>query len=258
MIQNDSLYTSSQQEVFSLDTISESLPRFFVEKGKTQIIENKRIETDSVPLWIDLSLIFWVFVIVFARLSYTFRMRQIITTTINPKQVKYLLREGNLLKQGFPVILLLLYFFTISLFAFIAINQYLPESFYFSVGEGFLILYGVVVLFHLLKFVSIWFLGFMFNTRKVSLRYLLDHYLFHISEGFILFPLLILFVYSDLQLFMYAAIIVLLLLWLYRLQRAIVIGLACANFSPSYLFLYLCTLEVMPFFLIYKLGLQFA
>ncbi|MCD6089923.1 MAG: DUF4271 domain-containing protein [Bacteroidales bacterium] len=257
MIQVDSLNIIAGSEGFSLQKNKDSLSRFFVEKGKVQINEIKRVENELIPLWIHLSLLFWVFIVVFIRQSYAFRMRQIIIATLKPQQVKQLLREGALLRQGFPVILLLLYYFTISLFAFLVLGSQYPKSFYFSFGEGFLLLFVAVFLYHALKYVIIWILGFLFETQDISFRYLLDHYLFHISEGLVLFPLLILFIYSGLPLFLYVALIVLLALWFFRLQRAIVIGLACTKFSPSYLFLYLCTLEVVPFVLLYKLGLQF-
>ena len=258
MIQKDSLNTSLLPEGFSLQKTNDSLHRFFSETGKVEIIEVERESNQAVPLWIHLSFLFWLVIIIFARQSYTLRLRQIFIATLKPKQVKQLQREGNLLKQSFPALLLLLYAFVVSLFAFLAVNQYFPESFYFSLGEGFLLLYGSVVLYHLLKFVAIKFIGILFETRSVSTRYLLDHFLFHISEGFALFPLVILFVYSEIQLFLYIALIMLVALWVFRLLRAISIGLECSNYSRSYLFLYLCTLEVLPIVLLYKLSIQFV
>lgn len=258
MIQKDSLNTVSLPEGFFLQKNSDSLFRFFSETGKVEIVETFHLENEPIPLWVHLSLFFWIFIVIFVRQSYMLRLRQIFAATLKPKHVKYLQREGNLLKQSFPALLLLLYAFVVSLFAFLAVNQYYPSSFYFSLGEGFLLLYGAVVLYHLLKFTAIKFLGTLFDTRAISTFYLLDHFLFHISEGLVLFPLVILFIYSELQLFLYIAIIVLIALWIYRLLRAISIGLGCINYSRSYLFLYLCTLEVLPVFLLYKLSLQFV
>ncbi len=257
MNQADSLNISL---ISSEDTVSiqkESIPRFFMQKGELQMNEIKRAEPVSNPLWIHLSLLFWVFVIVFARQSYFFRMKQIVSATLNSQQAKLLLREGNILKQGFPVAFMLMYYFTVALFSFIFINKQFPNSFYFSLGQGFLLLFGGIILYNVLKFIAIGFFGFLFDNHAVTLPYLIDFYLFQVSEGFVLFPLLILFVYSNFPVFLYIALIVLLLFWLFRLKRAIVIGLADTNFSSSYLFLYLCTLEVIPFILLYKLGLQF-
>ena len=295
MIQEDSLYTTPKHKAVSLqdstyhltdvyvekgilckDPIATSLDdfpqiqasiseaykqnyaRFFVTKEKAQIVENKRINNETVPLWMHLLIAFWIVVIVFARQSFSLRLRQIFIATFKPKQVKQLQREGNLLSQGFSIILMILFAFTVSLFTFIAISREFPDSAYFSMGEGFLILFGAVIAFHLLKFISIHFLGVLFETQKSSFKYLLDHFIFLISQGLILFPILILFVFSELSLFLYAGMLVFFSLWLFRIERAIVIGLSNTNFSPFYLFLYLCTLEVMPFLLLYKLGLQFV
>ncbi|MBN1650954.1 MAG: DUF4271 domain-containing protein [Bacteroidales bacterium] len=242
------------------DTVAvqkQSTPRFFRQKGEIQMNEIIRVEPISNPIWVHLSLLFWVFAIVFARQSYTLRLKQIITATLNAQQVKQLLREGSILKQGFPVVFMLMNYFTIALFLFIFINEQFPNSFYFSLGQGFLLLFGGVIMYNGLKFVAIWLIGFLFDNQSVSLWYLIDYFLFQISEGFALFPLLILFVYAKYSIFLYLALIVLLLFWLFRLKRALVIGLADTNFSSSYLFLYLCTLEVIPFILLYKLGLEF-
>lgn len=257
MQQTDSLY----YEQILIDSLApkakESVGRFFIEKGKVEIKENKREENIATSNWIHFSLLFWVIVLVFARQSFSIRLRQIVVATINTKQVKQLQREGNLLKQGYPVLLMLLYAFSISLFAFIYINQKLPNSFYFSQSEGFFLLFGIVISFHFLKFLIIWIFGILFETLDLTVRYLIDHYIFYISEGLILFPFLILFIYSGLIVFLYAAMAMLIILWLFRLQRAIVIGIGGINFSRSYLFLYLCTLEVLPILMLYKLSLQF-
>jgi len=258
MIQKDSVNTVLLSSDFSLEENNDSLSRFFTETGKVEIIETKRLEYQNVPLWMHISFFFWLLIIIFARQSYTFRLRQIFAATFKPKQVKLLRREGNFLKQSFPILLLLLFAFVISLFAFLIINKQHPDSFYFAFGEGFLLLYGLLILFFLLKFLLIKILGILFDTQSLSSLYLLDHFLFYISEGILLFPVLILLVYSGLQIFLYLAVILLVTLWLFRLQRAFVLGLGCTNYSLHYLFLYLCTLEVMPIILIYKLSVQFV
>lgn len=253
---NDSL--APHWQTFFVKESPKPLPRFFVERGTTHLNEIKRPVDSNVPLWIHLSFLFWIVVILFTRQSYTYRLNQIFVSTFSQQHVKQFQREGNILKQGFPVLLMFLYAFTISLFAYRAINLLYPNSFYFYLGEGFLLLAGVVVLFHFAKFIIIWLIGFMFETGQISFRYLLEHYIFHISEGIILFPILILYVYSGVHLFIYIAAIVLLALWIYRLLRAVIVGLECTNFSRYYLLLYLCTLEVLPVFILYKLAVQFV
>lgn len=257
MIQSDSIHTVLLEKELPQKESHDSLSRFFTEVGKVEIVEKKRVEYENVSLWMHLSFFFWLVIIIFAKQSYTYRLRQIIWATLKPKQVKLLQREGNLLKQSFPILLLLLFGFVISLFAFLIIHQRKPGSFYFSSGEGFLLLYGLVILYHLLKFAVIKFTGILFETQSISTLYLLDHFLFYITEGIVLFPVLILYVYSGFAMFLYIAVILLVALLLFRLKRAFVLGLDCTNYSLHYLFLYLCTLEVMPIFLLYKLSVQF-
>jgi|GEM_PF-3950976 len=245
--------------VFALQKANDTVStRFFVDHGKTTLNYHKKTTEEATPLWIHLSLFFWVAVVLFARQSYTMRLRQILVATFNPQHVKQLQREGNLLKQAFPILFLFLHAFVISLFAFRMLSIHFPRSFYFSSKEGFVLLYVLVVLLFFAKFIAIWFSGILFQTKAVSRPYLLDHVLFYITEALLLFPLLILYVYSGMQIFAYVALTVLFALWLFRLQRAVVIGLACTNFSRSYLFLYLCTLEVLPVLLLYKISIQYV
>ncbi len=254
----DSLNIASQLYPFQLQENKKPLTRFFVEKGKVEINEIKREKNQIVPLWIHLSFLFWLIVMLFIRQSYMFRLRQIILATYSQQQARQLYREGNILKQGFPVLLMFLFTFSLSLFAFEAIKFQFPGSFNLSFGQSFLLLFGAIIFLHFTKFISIWLLGFLFETRQISGRYLNEHYIFYISEGIILLPLLILYIYSGAILFMYIAVIVLFALWIYRLFRAVIVGLDCTNYSRSYLFLYLCTLEVLPIFLLYKLSIQFV
>jgi len=257
MIQKDSVNTSLLPKELSIGKSSDSISHFFTNNSKVEMLEIKRLEYEAIPLWIHLSLFFWVIVIIIARQSYTLRLRQIFIAFLKPKQIKQLHREGNLLKQIFPALLLLLYAFVISLFTFLFLNQHFIQSFYFSSGEGFLFLYTAVILYHLLKFITIKFFGILFDTGSLSTLYLLDHFVFYISGGIILFPLIILYIYSEIQAFLYLAVIVLITLWVFRIIRAVFIGLDCINYSRYYLFLYLCTLEVLPIFLLYKLFFQF-
>ncbi|HAG15671.1 MAG TPA: hypothetical protein DCG69_03980 [Bacteroidales bacterium] len=228
--------------------------RFLVQKEETSLVYSRRQQESGIPSWVHLSLFFWVIIILITRLNYTFKLRQLLAASFNLQHLKQFHREGNILKQGYPVLLIALYLFTISMFGLKAIDPYLPKSFHFSFLEKFFLFFGGVFSVYFLKFSAIWFLGKLFDTAVVTKQYLLDHYLFQITEGLILFPLLILYVYSSIQIILFAAIAVLLMLWAYRLMRAVRIGFGCTNFSWSYLFLYLCTLEVLPLFFVYKLS----
>jgi hypothetical protein len=227
--------------------------RLFIEKGQTKIKEVARPETFSTPIWVHLSILFWVLAVVFTKKSYFLRLQHILRNAFDLKHIKQIQREGSLLFQGFPLLLMFLNIFNLSFFAFTLLNDYVPGTISPTYFKGFLLVYGLIFLFQLGKILTIWFSGLLFKTSAVSSRYILDHYVFYITEGILLFPLLILYQYSGINLFLFSALVLLTALWLYRLLRSVIIGLGCTNFSPSYLFLYLCTLEVFPFLLLYKI-----
>ncbi len=256
MQQQDSLNTDFLSTDHNLRKTKDSLSNFFTSKGAAKINEVKLSHAKETPLWLHSSLFFWVIILILARHFYWAQLQQIFRVTLHLKSNKAQ-RESNRQNQGFPLLLLILYYFSLAVFVFLMINTYFPNTFYFSLGSGFLILLSILISLYLIKFIVIWFLGILFETKSVSQAYLSDYYLFQVSEGILLFPLLILFVYSELQIFLYLVVLLHVSLWIYRLFRAIIIGLGCTNFSRSYLFLYLCTLEVVPFIFLYKLMSQF-
>lgn len=245
----DSLHIEGQ---FIQRNFEVPIGRLFIEKGQTKINEIARPETFSTPIWVHLSILFWVLAVVFTKKSYFLRLQHILRNAFDLKHFKQIQREGSLLFQGFPLLLMFLNIFNLSFFAFMLLNDYAPGTISPTYFKGFLLVYGLIFLFQLGKILTIWFSGFLFKTSAVSSRYILDHYVFYITQGILLFPFLILFQYSGINLFLFSALVLLTVLWLYRLLRSVIIGLGCTNFSPSYLFLYLCTLEVFPFLLLYK------
>jgi hypothetical protein len=256
MQQKDSLNTEFLSSDSHLLKTQDSLSQFFTSKGAVKINEVKLSHAKETPLWLHISLFLGVIILILARHFYWAQLQQIFRLTLHLKSKKAQ-RESNRQNQGFPILLLILYYYSLAAFVFLLINKYLPNTFYFSLGGGFLILLSILISIYLIKFLVIWFSGILFETKSVSQAYLSDYYLFQVSEGILLFPILILFVYSELQFFLYLAILLHVSLWIYRFFRAIIIGLGCTNFSRSYLFLYLCTLEVVPFIFLYKMMIQF-
>jgi len=97
------------------------------------------------------------------------------------------------------------------------------------------------------------FISVIFNTNNTFSIYFTDH-LFTLGVSSMLqTPFIILFVYSQQEIFIWISLSILILLWLFRLLRGLVIGFRQTNFSKSYIFLYLCSLEILPIIIVIKL-----
>lgn len=117
----------------------------------------------------------------------------------------------------------------------------------------FLVFSGIVLLLFLFKKMLELFISFVFSTLDTFVAYLLDH-LFLLGVGSIIqLILLVLYTYSQIKLILWISIGFLFIFFIFRLIRSFIIGFRLTSFSKSYLFLYLCSLEILPLIWIYKM-----
>ena len=126
-----------------------------------------------------------------------------------------------------------------------------------------LLLYGVVFLFvvYLVKYIFLAFSGWVFNVPEATSAYSFVVFLVNKVLGIILIPFVWIITFSPLPIKQVAITIsagILLVLFLYR--YLISFGVIRTNLKVSVLhfFLYLCAVELLPLFLIYKLLVNFV
>lgn len=139
----------------------------------------------------------------------------------------------------------------LSLYGYILL---IPSGKPFEITQ-YALVFGVILLFYIFKFISIEVLGYVF-LEKQSLKIARESYFnLLIYLGILLFPLLIFQIYFPLwlndytvyiSLIMCILLVVLLIFKLFQIffQKAV---------TSFYLLLYLCTLEILPVFLIYSI-----
>lgn len=113
-----------------------------------------------------------------------------------------------------------------------------------------------VVVVYGVKLLVYYFNGYVFNADSLMQYYTNYLYQNFRSLGLILFPVNVLISYADVQYGMYAVYFffgVFAVFWLLRLVHGMLLGMQ-ANVSLAYLFLYLCTLEILPVLVLVKLG----
>ena len=151
------------------------------------------------------------------------------------------LREENAFTERVSFITFLLMSINISLI----ILKLIPET---SVLETFSLI-GVVMLFFIIKIGLILLLGSIFRLKDIAKLGIFFSFIFDRAFGFFLFPLILLLYFSAFNITPFVMLIVaivfviLLLLKLFWLWK---IGTNAFGLSHSYIFLYLCTLEISP------------
>ena len=117
------------------------------------------------------------------------------------------------------------------------------------------LVYFFVVAFFLLKILVIKSLGFLFKVNDLAKLAIFFSFLFDKTLGFLLSPLVILIYFftfdisSEVLFFSFGLFILLLFMKLFWLRK---IGINLFGLSPSYIFLYLCILEIFPLLLLAK------
>jgi hypothetical protein len=202
--------------------------------------------------WITLIFLACLFIFAWIQSSYSKRFNQIFRAAAQPHFVNQLEREGNLFKERITLGLGFIYYTTFSIFAYQLFREYhtIPMGLSNLAFTG--IIFVSLFLFQLLKSLTVYSTGVIFNTRESARAYQLNTLIFNYITGIALFPVTLVAIYWNSTSFLIIGIIIISLLISYCFIRGFLTGLTNKNYSLFYLFLYLCTLEILPMLLIYK------
>lgn len=168
-------------------------------------------------------------------------------------------REGGFFDETVTYLLFFNFLVVFSLLLWQTVLFLGPSSLPELLSPLFLYLITLLItsVFFLIKSVLLGFLGWVFNTRQASLIYLKNLFMFNQLIGIILLPIVGYLIYSP----SYGGIIIIWSFWLLanmvKIFRGALVGYNQMSFSGYYLFLYLCSVELVPFMLIVKLGSKY-
>jgi hypothetical protein len=202
----------------------------------------------ALLLFISFSLFVWLYVSNYKRLN------QLISDF-------YRSRQGNRSKDEYSIssrvgfILSILFLLTMSLFVVEVIKFYGLNVNMTSAGLYFAIIIGFISMY-LLKISVIRFTGFIFKTGKEAAEYSSAILIFTNMLGLFMLPVVICLTFAkqlDPKVFIYTGYFIIGSFLCLRLLKGLVIGIGSNRVSKFYLFLYLCTLEIIPFIILIKL-----
>ncbi len=117
----------------------------------------------------------------------------------------------------------------------------------------FSIIAGALFLLWMLKLFAIRFSGIIFRTRQETGEYMVTNLIFNIAGGIVAFPFIFAGFYAESSALITVAAAIITLGMAWRFIRSIFVAISAQTFPVVYLFLYLCTLEILPLLVIYKL-----
>jgi len=202
--------------------------------------------------WITLIFLACLFILAWIQTSYSKRLSQIFQAAAQPHHLNQLEREGNLFKERITLGLAFIYYTISSIFIFLIIKQFAGVPVGLSNLTFTAIVLAGLFIYESLKSGLIFASGIIFDTVESSRQYRLNIMIFNFLIGVILLPVVIISFYWSSTFLLTTGIIIISLLLLYRLYRGILTGITNKSYNLFYLFLYLCTLEILPLLLLYK------
>jgi hypothetical protein len=185
------------------------------------------------------------------------RLNQVIKAFYVNRYANQLAREEVSIGNRVTIFLSTLFVLTFALFVSQVANYY-----GFFIGDNQFILFIKVALIIIaaygLKMLSVRIFGFIFQTQKEANDYAMTVFLFCNTLGLFMLPVVVCLAFvkqAPSELFIYCGYIIFGSFLCIRLLRGLIIGLNSIRISKFYLFLYLCTLEILPFVIMVKLFL---
>jgi hypothetical protein len=202
--------------------------------------------------WITIVFLTCLFIFAWIQTSYSKRLSQIFRAVAQPHHVNQLERDGNIFKERITLGLGLNYYLIMSIFIFQIVSAFggLPAGFNNLTLTG--IIFAGLFAYQLLKSMVIYGTGIIFNTGEYARQYQLIILIFNYMIGIVLLPVVVIAFYWNNPAFLIFGIIIASLAILYRILRGFLTGQDNKSYNLFYLFLYLCTLEILPLLLIYK------
>jgi hypothetical protein len=182
------------------------------------------------------------------------RIKQLFKAVAGRHNVNQLVRDGNLVEERITPGLVIIY---ISGLAVIIYELGLKT---FNISQGltkpwlvFLTIFAGIGFLWFIKLMTIKFTGIIFRTRQDTSELILTNLIFNGATGIVIFPFVVAGYYSGNPLLIKIAAVILLTGMAFRFFRSLLIGLSAQTFSVIYLFLYLCTLEILPLLILYRI-----
>jgi hypothetical protein len=218
--------------------------------GKFQVREAR----PQHPDWILAIILSCIILITWVRVFYNKRLQQIFRAPFSKRFINQLIRDGNLFRERVSVALGLVFIMAVSLFIF-ELNQLILQFNFapFSNALLFWLIALMVTAFQTVKVALIQLLGVIFKTRETTYNYLLNMLVFALFSGPFLLAGLILVLFLKSVFILYLCLIITALLLIFRFIRGFFIGISLSKFSYLFLFVYLCSLEILPLLVILKL-----
>ncbi len=246
--------------VDSAERISQTLQGPALFKGHLlQVKQSNATPVNTlVSDWFTISLLALLALFTWFRFFYYRIFRQLFSAFFNTTITNQIVRDESVLLQRASLVL--------SIISYMLMGMYVYQlSIFLQWDTGILqggllrfVMFSVAIAAaYSLKMIALRFLSAIFNQERPVAIYIFNVFLMIMMAGLLLLPVNILLAYAPAIIREYTipvSLVLIGMLFLYRLVRAILIWMGIPGFSVFYLFLYLCAFEIAPLLIIWKVA----
>ncbi len=221
-------------------------------------VNRNAIKTRNSPdQWIVFVFLFIVLLYVLIKNIYSKTLSIVFQAYWNDRAISQFTRDDNFFKLRNTLLYFVLFAMVYGL-----LIKYMLDTFGIEIktkdSDEYLFITAAAVLFYIAKFILMKFAGYIFSIQKLMSGYLSIISISNFIYSIFIIPFLILYYYlpNEYQgLVFYLILILFCFNTIYKYLRTGSFILNNFQFPKFYLFLYLCSLEIMPLLIIYKVFL---
>jgi len=212
-----------------------------------------RVETYHDWLWIPMLVLFVFLAVSFTK--YSVQIKRYFLAMASNREFSDLMRDESQTSKMASLALNMFSLFSYSFFLFLLVLKFLNWG--LADLELYLTINAIVCGGFILKYLFILSLGFLFKAQKNSNLYISNSLLSNKVFGIVLFPLALIVAYSFNfgNLFLNGTLVVWGLVTIFKWYQGIKLGLSFSELPIVYPFLYICTLEILPTLILFKIFL---
>lgn len=208
------------------------------------------------PSWIFISLLFAISIYALIRQYSNRKLTLYINSFFTSRFTGQLMREESGIFNRITIGLLVAFVLISGIFVIQVMdynNSMVKDS---GLITKYALVCAAIVAVYSIKFIFIKLFGFIFKMNVLINDYIYYVILINIVIGMALLPVVIGYEFFDRisnKIWVYSGFAIMAILLIFRIVRGVELGIGKVKISMLYIFLYLCTLEILPILLIVKL-----
>ncbi len=243
---------------------SKAIRKFYLGSNKIEVdtvmnsfsyeTPGSQMDKKTYPDWIIGVVIFSLMLLAWVSFFYNKYLGNLFNSALNYRKATNLQEENSLFTGRSGVLLTLMYFVNISLFI-TELTYYKGIELNYNMFLVLIVLFASFISIFILKNIILSVFSYIFDIKNIVSKYKFNQNLFIQMAGVFLLIFVIFTPYLGLSTtkpIIYISLFTLFSIYILKVIRLSAI-IFSKQFSLFYLFLYLCTLEILPFFILIKI-----